>query len=333
MACYHPVKAYKLLNEVTENGKAVIEFDLKNVGNEAHEKLVLPCGNCLGCRENRSQHWALRCVHEASLYENNCFLTLTFNPASLNERSSLIKSDFQNFMKRFRAKRTGMQEVHYDDDPDANPFPIRFFHCGEYGDKKHRPHHHACIFNFDFADKRFFKKDRGVTLYTSKLLSSLWTDGFSTIGEVNFKSAAYLARYVLKKVNGFHSASHYIRWDEETGEAFYLEPEYITMSRRPGIGKGWYDKFKGDCYPSDNIHYKGQTFKPPAYYDKQLEESDPIMMGEIKKRRKEVALLKASDYTPAKLKARKLIHEQRHRNLPRELENADENVLHLRSQE
>ena len=80
----------------------------------------------------------MRCLHEASLYDNNCFITLTFNDEYV--MPSLDKSIFQKFMKRLRRMF-----------PDAR---IRYFMCGEYGDKLSRPHYHACLFGFDFPDLR-----------------------------------------------------------------------------------------------------------------------------------------------------------------------------------
>lgn len=272
MACYKPIEAW-YSKDVNESGKRSLVFNPNNAL-ERDRPIQIACNQCIGCRLERSRQWALRCMHEAQLYENNCFITLTFNNESLANREfpeSLDVRDFQLFMKRLR-KRFG----------DG----IRFFHCGEYGEKYHRPHYHACLFNFDFPDKELFKIDNGFRLYVSKELEKLWPYGFCTIGDVTFESAAYVARYITKKVTGDDADNHYLVVDEETGEVIgKRKPEYITMSRRPGIAKGWFDKFKDDVYPSDKIHVNGKAFRPPKYYDKLFEESNPFEYDEIKEKR------------------------------------------------
>lgn len=317
MPCYHPLTAYKSLTEKTPAGKAFISFDRKNVTNSPWEKLSVPCGSCIGCRIDRSKQWALRCVHEASMFEHNCFLTLTFSPEHLNELGTLVKSDFQKFMKRLRKKRSGMEAVYVNDDWR---YPIRYFHCGEYGSLLERPHHHALLFNFDFADKKVFSVSQGVTLYSSALLEATWEMGFCTVGEVTYQSAAYVARYVTKKVNGMHAGSHYLRGDPDTGEAYYLEPEYITMSRRPGIGKLWFDKFAGDVYPKDFITFDGHAHKSPSYYDNLHADLDPESMAKIKRKRKLAAIEHAEDSTSRRLKSREIIAQQRNHLFVREFE-------------
>ena len=233
--------------------------------------LTIPCGQCVGCRLERSRQWAVRCVHEASLHEDNCFITLTYNNESLPEDGSLNKKHFQDFMKRLRKKYKNKK--------------IRYYHCGEYGDKNFRPHYHAIIFGLQFDDQKLFTVNNGEKLYTSEKLEKLWPFGFSTIGTVTFESAAYVARYVMKKVNGKNAKNHYERVDSNTGEIYSLVPEYNTMSRRPGIASGWFDKYKDDVYPSDNIHLREKTFRPPKFYDKMYEHLMPNEMEKIKMQR------------------------------------------------
>lgn len=253
MPCYYPVKAYAIPGlDSKDPKKKRIVFKKPSVFRPGKDEFLvnLPCGRCVGCRLSRARQWAIRCVHEASLYDDNCFITLTFNDQYYNPSGSLMKKDFVLFMKRLR-KKFGSG--------------IRFFHCGEYGAKGGRPHHHACLFNFDFPDKVLWKEKDGVRLYRSEMLEKLWSDpvtgecfGFCTIGDVTQDSAAYVARYVLKKINGDDAEDHY------QGR----EPEYITMSRRPGIGKGWMDKWASDIYPEDELVVGRMKLKPPKYYDK-----------------------------------------------------------------
>lgn len=266
MACYHPLYAYR--GPVSsESGKRSVVFkkrlDAYKPRSSCHElEVTLPCGSCLGCRLDRSRDWAIRCFHEASLHEKNCFLTLTYSEVPSD--GSVHLRDIQLFMKRLRKK--------YGDG-------IRFFHCGEYGSQLRRPHYHVLVFNFDFEDRVHWSGSGNNRLYVSQSLGELWPLGFSTVGDVTFESAGYVARYILKKVNGSESSDHYRG----------LSPEYITMSRRPGIGFGWYQKFKDDVYPEGSVVVDGRKFVAPAFYDRLFEKDDPAGWEALKKRRMELS--------------------------------------------
>lgn len=212
--------------------------------------LMLPCGQCDGCRMARANAWAMRIMNEASLYQQNCFITLTFAPEHL--KPSLDYKDFQQFMKRFRKKHG----------------KLRFFMCGEYGSDHNRPHYHACIFGFDFADKTLWQRKKSGNLYRSKSLEQLWPYGFSSIGDLTFESAAYVARYVLKKVNGSLANEHYSRVDPDTGEITQIAPEFTRMSLKPGIGAKWFEKYQSDVFPDDFMVVNGYKKPVPRYYTK-----------------------------------------------------------------
>lgn len=269
------------------------------------DRLSLPCGQCIGCRLERSRQWAIRCVHEASLYERNCFITLTFAPEHLPKSGSLDKRDFQLFMKRLR-KRYGAG--------------VRYFHCGEYGEKGGRPHYHACLFNFDFDDRELWSTRGGVKLFTSKALQELWPFGFSTIGDVTFESAAYVARYVTKKVTGPAAAGHYERVDAK-GEVTTVVPEYVTMSRRPGIGRPWLDRYISDVYPHDRVVLRGQEMHPPKYYDSLFELANPLEFDDVKESRKRKMMACAKDSSYERLRVRERHQYLRFEKLKRGLEN------------
>ena len=280
MPCYHPMQGYRS----RADGKTIV---FNPTYGWVDRPLTIPCGQCVGCRLERSRQWAVRCVHEASLHEDNCFITLTYNNESLPEDGSLNKKHFQDFMKRLRKKYKNKK--------------IRYYHCGEYGDKNFRPHYHAIIFGLQFDDQKLFTVNNGEKLYTSEKLEKLWPFGFSTIGTVTFESAAYVARYVMKKVNGKNAKNHYERVDSNTGEIYSLVPEYNTMSRRPGIAAGWFDKYKDDVYPSDNIHLREKTFRPPKFYDKMYEHLMPNEMEKIKMQRMKNMQKHAKDNTAERL--------------------------------
>jgi hypothetical protein len=179
----------------------------------------------------------------------------------------------------------------YPVDLVGRPKRIRFFCVGEYGDREMRPHLHVLLFNHDFADKYFWKKsESGEDMFRSDELERVWTYGLSTVQALTWESAAYVARYAIKKTNGEKAAERYLREvDVETGECTYLEPEYVCMSRRPGIGREWYDRFKSDCRKGFLTAELGQKFAVPAYYDRILEEQDAAAFEEMKRRRKEAA--------------------------------------------
>lgn len=250
MPCFHPLTAWRappwMIHKRSGEHKAIVFNDPCD---SAFERLQLPCGQCIGCRLERSRQWALRCVHESSLYDNNCFLTLTYNDEHLPCNGSLNVEDFQLFMKRLRKS--------------IAPDKVRFFQCGEYGETYGRPHHHCLLFGYEFEDKEIIGRTLdGNFVYRSPRLDNLWGKGFCSIGAVTFESAAYVARYVLKKVNGDQAEDHY------QGR----KPEYITMSRRPGIGADWFAQFETDCYPKDFITIRdGLKCHPPKYYDKLYE--------------------------------------------------------------
>jgi len=215
----------------------------------------------------------MRCMHEASLHADNCFVTLTYADDKLPDDGNLRKEDFQKFLKRLRHK-TGR---------------FRYFHCGEYGERFGRPHYHACFFGVDFPDRVIYSEQDNVRLYTSQVLADCWGHGFCTVGDLTFESAAYVARYVMKKVTGDRADSHYMRLNEDTGELTQVEPEYVTMSRRPGIGRDWYEKFSTDVFPRDECVVREAVCKPPRYYDGLYEISNPEGFADVKRRRQEKA--------------------------------------------
>lgn len=305
MPCYHPLLGYRSLS-INPSGKRSIVFN-KNQG-FADMPVELPCGQCIGCRLDRSRQWAIRCVHEASLYENNCFITLTYNDENLPKDNSLCVEHFQLFMKKLR-KKYGKG--------------IRYFHCGEYGENFGRPHYHACIFNFSFRDKKVLKTlQDGTKYYVSEQLNELWEYGFTMIGDVTFESAAYVARYITKKITGKNAFEHYNKINYETGEIIAeRRPEYVTMSRKPGIGKPWLDKFSKDVYPEDYIVLRGKKLKPPKYYNSQYEKVYPSDYEKIKNRRIVNAKKHSYNNTRDRLTVRETIQKYKFNLLKRNYEN------------
>lgn len=212
----------------------------------------------------------MRCTHEMTLHEDNSFITLTYNDENLPANGTLIKRHLQLFMKRLRK--------HYAQKK------IRFYACGEYGEELLRPHYHAILFGLTFPDGELYSVRDDKKTYTSAILEKIWGQGFATFTEASFETAAYTARYVMKKINGDKQEKHYQGCDPETGEIFDLLPEFGTMSTKPGIASGWFDKYKNDL-KKDFITIRGIKMKPAKYYDRLFEKSDPYLLDELKEKR------------------------------------------------
>lgn len=174
--------------------------------------------------------------------------------------------------------------------------------CGEYGELLTRPHYHYLLFGYNFPDRYYFKTSKsGEKLYRSPTLETIWPYGHAWIGDVTYESCAYVAAYVMKKLNGARAEEHYLRVDER-GTNYWIQPEFNAMSRRPGVGKEWWDEFNPDIYTDDLVVLNnGSKSKPPRYYDKLLELMDPAAMAVIKLRRELRGKELAGDNTPARL--------------------------------
>lgn len=301
MPCFHPMRAYRSREKNPETGRYLITFN-------PHKNLVegssfeLPCGNCIGCRVDRSKDWAARCMHEVQMHPNNCFITLTFADEHLPPDYSVNVRTWQLFMKRLRKHFTGRK--------------IRAFACGEYGDENLRPHYHALLFNHDFNDQVLFKQERDNPIFTSDTLTKIWGFGHCTVGRATYQTAAYVARYVLKKIGGEQADDHYTRPHFVTGKLCRVEPEFITSSTRPGIGGTWFDKFKSDAFPSDFIIVDGKKHKPPRFYLKKLKEEE---QRKIKTRRVAASRKHKSDNTPERRRAREIVKTAALNSLKRKL--------------
>lgn len=288
MACYHPITGYR--------GKGGITFvrGLSLTG----VPLKLPCGQCIGCRLERSRQWAMRCVHEAKFHAANCFVTLTYDNTFMPAGGSLSKRDLCLFFKRLRNTRGA----------------FRYYACGEYGSLSARPHYHALVFGLNFPDKtKQSVNRRGDVYYGSAELKELWPYGNNIIGEVNFDTAAYVARYVMKKITGPMAESHYDVMDGN-GEIHRRIPEFTVMSRRPGIGLKYYETYGQEVRDHDSVVINGREVLPPRYYDKKTEEFFPEVREKHLRKRRKAGIARKADNTPDRLSVREEITR---RNLER----------------
>lgn len=263
MPCYRPIKAYR--HAGGDIGFAEQGGDL--------ESLELGCGRCVGCRLTRASSWSVRCQHEAQLFARNSFVTLTYDDDHVPQYGSLEYADVQKFFKRLRKRERG-----FEPSPSGR-YPIRFFMAGEYGEQSYRPHYHLLLFNFEFQDKQSW----GENTFRSPSLEALWPFGSSLLGSVTPASAAYVARYALKKVYGRQASAKFYTWtDKSTGEVSECRPEFCVMSRKPGIGAWWYDRYQGDVLPNDYAVVEGHKVKVPRYYQNRFAEKHPELYEEVK---------------------------------------------------
>lgn len=268
--------------------------------------------------------WKTRIHHEAKMHELNCFVTLTFADQHLPPDMSVSVRDIQLFMKRLR-KRSGK---------------VRFFACGEYGDLDKRPHYHLILFGYDFPDRKPWSKTKsGHVQDRSAILESLWPFGFSTVGTVTHQSAGYVARYVLKKINGQRAEDHYQHLNPFTGEFCRVRPEFARMSTKPAIGHSWFVANQRDAFPSDFVVIDGSKKPIPSYYLKQLKKqtlqqqqstnqylpsTHPLNPDYIKLQRHIQSIDNKEEKTPERLAVREEVTRLRINRLKRNLTGDDQ---------
>lgn len=279
MSCVAPIDAW-----LTDEG---ISFKPPKGNLISGDPLKLPCRKCISCKMSRAREWAVRCMHEKQMNMETMFITLTYNDEHLPKNEGLNHEHFQLFMKRYRKQ--------------IYPKKIKFYMCGEYGENFGRPHYHALIFGHRFNDLEIFNhRDK---LYTSNKLEKLWGKGFCTIGNVTFESAAYVARYIMKKISGDQADLHYKKCDPYTGELLDIEPEYNRMSNRPAIGASWFDEYGSDIHDG-TLHLDGKGIPIPTYYLRLLKRENPKTYEKLMiERRKKAKENQSSEYA---LQARKL---------------------------
>lgn len=284
MPCYTPMKGYLDSDGVVKIGDS-----------EESSTLLLPCGKCIGCRNDMTKDWAVRAYHESQLHDYSSVLTLTFDEDHLNR--SLDKQDAVKFIKRLRIYLSRSEHLR-ENYPHFYKKKISYLYCGEYGSKFNRPHYHIIIFGFDFPDKVYLKdSESGDEIYISKILSELWPFGYATIGKMSMASAMYCASYVTKYVSNAEKESIYT--DVNTGE--YRQPEFGHASRcgdtgykKPsgdpilgGLGLKWLIKYHDDILTHNCVIIANQKYRIPRYYLKKMEELFPSKYEKLKILREE----------------------------------------------
>lgn len=305
MSCTSPLKGVILGRDVVTGKKIVKVLSRHDESYQGYETFPVPCGNCMACRLEYSRQWANRCMMEAMYHDSCCFITLTYDDLHIPRRRyrvsgsqrfsvaySLSQADLQKFFKRLRKR-----------------FPaacIRYFGCGEYGPTTLRPHYHVILFGIDFPDRVEVRKSKsGQKMYTSEILTRLWSApprlleeydspdkifhestpiGMATVQDCTWETCAYTARYVTKKLKGPYADFYKER---------NIDPPFTCMSRRPGIGRQYYEDHP-DLWDHDYIHVPtsdgGKQFRPPKYFMKLYEQDSPYLAEAMKEVRKALAL-------------------------------------------
>lgn len=291
MACYHPNFMVKIEGSVTINGKQAYKYvQLSDIDRYPADKLIrVPCGKCIGCRLAKSREWANRCLCELEYHDSAFFCTFTYDNEHVPigwsvdkmtgeavECMTLRKRDWVLQMKRIRRR--------FEDDH------IRFFACGEYGSETFRPHYHAILFGLHLSDLAFYKTtDNGDILYNSASLDRCWSGpdglpfGHVVVSRVTWNTCAYVARYTAKKCGTS---------DDDVYRELGMEPPFLLMSRRPGLGREYYERHP-DLFDYDKINISteegGKSFQAPKYFLSLLEKDDPAKYEKVKEVRKKAA--------------------------------------------
>lgn len=325
MGCDFPLKAFRSASQRGSSGKPLLTFDPLDAINST-SPMEVPCNNCVGCKLEYARQWSIRIMHEKRFYPESCFITLTYDDQHVPQDYGLSVRHLQLFMKKYRRllemkmkHRRGEHSAHIRRYCLHSSKKIRFFACGEYGDVNGRPHYHAIIFNDDWPDKVFHStSDSGEKIYTSEALRRLWGNGVVSTQDVTHKSAAYVARYVTKKIKtgDAFGADRYYRLSPVDGAFHSVAPEFATRSNRPGLGTKFVEQFKGDFYPSGFLVIDGVRQAPPKFYVSKLSEKE---QERLKRQARRLSLKSKPHTTTERRLARAAVRDARIQKLQRKL--------------
>lgn len=209
------------------------------LGNQG-EGRVVPCGQCMACRMTRVTEWVVRCMHERASWKSSSFVTLTYRDGELPADNSLDKGEFTKFWKRLR-KRLGK--------------PLRYYGCGEYGEKKGRPHYHAIIF--------------GIPPSQVSLVELAWGHGHVDAGYVTAESVRYTVDYITKAIEAGHGALAVMKGEAWGGRV----PPFAVMSH--GMGREYCDRYGDRIRRFGVFSASGKPMGVPRYYRERLKEDEP----------------------------------------------------------
>lgn len=194
----------------------------------------IPCGKCLGCRIQRCKEWTERGLHELEAHKESSFVTLTYSDDYLPHHGNLVRSHLSLFFKRLR------------EDLRKDGRKVRYFACGEYGEKYGRPHYHAIIFGIGVDDYERVREE--------------WSSGMVYFGSVTRFSIQYVARYITDMYSG------------KRDPLAHLHSVRPFQVQSQGLGKEWLDAHKDQVLYDVGLRRKGKIEGMPRYYRKRLGE-------------------------------------------------------------
>lgn len=296
MACFHPQDMYT-------DGKG--GYSMVERPPYTFRKILFKCGKCVGCLKDRRDEWSMRVMDEARVRGPlNCsFLTLTYDVEHIPMPPHVSKEALRLFIRRLRKAHPELK--------------IKYFGCGEYGDKGGRPHYHLIIFGYNFPDRKFYSKNKsGDRRYKSDELERLWPFGLCEVGDVTHRSAGYCASYLVK------SGGQGPLWNDGTGvDPVRLAPPFQAMSTHPGIGANYFERYGAHDFAFDFHLVEGSKRKIPRYYEKlfrrgvddESREANRAQLEDLKVARELKSAERAHDNTPARLAVREECAKARRR--------------------
>lgn len=256
--------------------------------------MLIPCGQCIGCRIRQREDWTTRIELEARNYPKDqvWFITLTYDdehvPGMITKTGELVRpaqyvwkpgektpesvqilmyTDIQKFLKRLRKAYRGK---------------LRYFVAGEYGEQTARPHYHMILYGWQPFDLKDLYKTRKNGYYTSDWLSKIWKKGNIQIAQAVPETYRYVAGYVTKKMYEIDGKKANVYYDLGQPKPF------ACMSLKPGLGDEYYKKHKKEIWQQGYIQCtNGKHAQIPRYYEKQMEAENPERLWKIKQKRQE----------------------------------------------
>lgn len=259
--------------------------------------MLIPCGQCIGCRIRQREDWTTRIELEARDYpkEEVWFITLTYDddhvPGMIVKTGEIMRKvqytwkpgekrpssvqillyeDIQKFLKRLRKAYRGK---------------LRYFVAGEYGEQTARPHYHMILYGWRPTDLENLYKIQHNGYYTSDWLKDLWGMGQIQIAQAVPETYRYVAGYVTKKmyeIDGKKANEYY-----ELGQT----KPFACMSLKPGLGDNYYQEHKAEIWRQGYIQCtNGKRAQIPRYYEKKMEAENPQRLWRIKQNRQKNAM-------------------------------------------
>lgn len=297
MPCFYPLEAYAN----PSGGRVLFSRPPGHSGRVQHIK----CGQCMGCRRDDQIEWSVRCFHESVLWKESWFLTFTYDDEHLPSSGSVSKREVQTLFKRLAkaAKAAGLLEGS----------GLRRFGNAEYGTQTLRAHYHAIVFGLALNDlKRWKKNERGEQMWTSAFLERAWGKGRVVVGQVTPDSVAYVAGYTVRDKEA--KRVPYGVLEPHTGEIVERVPPFRYMSRRPGVGSAFLDKFLPQ-FQHDYCVLNGRKVPTPQYYRRRLAEVWPELAERLSEQREALAFTPQAkrERRPARLAVRAEVADAKRR--------------------